>query len=159
VAADLTNQAADAPHLPGQVAQTRQNAARWPRSWLADAGFFSETNVALLLEAGIEAFIPPDRIKHNEWYQELPPDGSPSDATTLAEQLRQKLRTPDGSKTYQKRQTSVEPVFGQLKEALGFRHFLLRSLDKTRSEWRFVCGTHNLWKLFRAGVNVQALRV
>jgi len=72
VATDLTNQAADAPHLREQVAQTRQNVARWPKRWLADAGFFSAVNLELLTQQGIEAFIPPDRIKHNEWYREPP---------------------------------------------------------------------------------------
>jgi hypothetical protein len=125
---------------------------------LADAGFFSERNVKLLLKLGIELFIPPDRIKHNEWYREPPQDGAAPEATTLAEQLRQRLRTPEGRAAYQKRQTSVEPVFGQIKAGLGFRQFLLRCIEKVTSEWLFVCGVHNLWKLFRNETNLGAVR-
>jgi hypothetical protein len=48
------------------------------------------------------------------------------------------------------RQTSVEPVFGHLKEAMGLRQFLLRGLDKTRSTWRLQCAAFNVMKLYRA---------
>jgi transposase len=159
VAADLTNEGVDAPQLAGQVAQTQQHVARWPQRWLADAGYFSAVNLELLTRLGIEVFIPPDRIRHNEWYRPRPSStGFPEDPSP-AEQLRQKLGTPEGRETYQQRQTSVEPVFGQLKEALGFRQLLLRGLARARSEWRLVCAAHNLWKLHRAGADLQGARV
>ena len=44
----------------------------------------------------------------------------------------------------------VEPVFGQIKQAMGFRQFLLRGLAKVTAEWSMVCTAHNLLKLARA---------
>ena len=47
--------------------------------------------------------------------------------------------------------TLIEPIFGQIKQVRGFRQFLLRGLEKMRGEWRLICLTHNLKKLFRKG--------
>ena len=66
-----------------------------------------------------------------------------------------KVRSPVGHALYARRKVIVEPVFGQIKEARGFRRFLLRGLAKIRGEWRLVCLTHNLLKLWRSG---RALR-
>jgi len=44
----------------------------------------------------------------------------------------------------------VEPVFGQIKQAMGFRQFLLRGLAKVKVEWQLVCLAHNLQKLITA---------
>jgi hypothetical protein len=54
------------------------------------------------------------------------------------------------------RKAVVEPVFGQIKERRGFRRFLFRGLKKVEAEWQIICLTHNLLKLFRAGVCPQA---
>ena len=62
-----------------------------------------------------------------------------------------KVRTPEGKALYARRKVIVEPVFGQIKEARGFRRFLLRSLQKIRGEWCLVCLTHNVLKLWRYG--------
>ena len=62
-----------------------------------------------------------------------------------------KVQTPEGKALYARRKVIVEPVFGQIKEARGFRRFLLRGLVKLRGEWRLVCLTHNLLKLWRYG--------
>lgn len=55
-----------------------------------------------------------------------------------------------------------EPVFGQIKQARGFRQFLLRGLDKVSGEWRLICAGHNLLKLckaYRQGVVKSGLPV
>ena len=62
-----------------------------------------------------------------------------------------KLRTIRGRATYSKRKETVEPVFGQIKSARGFRQFLLRGLEKVTDEWALICTGHNLLKLFRSG--------
>ena len=54
------------------------------------------------------------------------------------------------------RKAVVEPVFGQIKEARGFRRFLLRGLAKVQAEWQIICATHNLLKLFRLGWSPQS---
>jgi hypothetical protein len=66
--------------------------------------------------------------------------------------MRAKLQTPAGRALYALRKTIPEPVFGQIKEARGFRRFWLRGVRNVQSEWAVICLTHNLLKLFRARV-------
>ena len=70
--------------------------------------------------------------------------------------MRYKLRTPEGQAVYKRRKAIVEPVFGQIKEARGFRRFLLRGLGKVSAEWKLICATHNLLKLYRSGWSPQS---
>ena len=69
----------------------------------------------------------------------------------LQERTAAKVQTPEGKALYARRKVIVEPVFGQIKEARGFRRFLLRGLAHIRGEWRLVCLTHNLLKMWRHG--------
>jgi len=73
----------------------------------------------------------------------------PGDDATAKERMSHKLRTESGRARYAKRKHIVEPVFGQIKQARGFRQFLLRGLEKVRGEWKLVCLTHNLLKIWR----------
>jgi hypothetical protein len=59
------------------------------------------------------------------------------------------MKTEKGRELYARRKVIVEPVFGQIKEARGFRQFSLRGLEKVNGEWRLVCLTHNLLKIWR----------
>jgi hypothetical protein len=80
------------------------------------------------------------------------PEAEASDTpATAKERMTAKVRTPAGKAFYARRKVIVEPVFGQIKEVRGFRRFLLRGLEKIRGEWRLVCLTHNLLKLWRYG--------
>jgi len=65
--------------------------------------------------------------------------------------MKQKLKSEGGRELYRKRKAIVEPVFGQIKEWRDFRRFLLRGLCKVRAEWKLICLSHNLLKLFRSG--------
>jgi len=69
--------------------------------------------------------------------------------------MRHKLRTPTGRAVYKLRKAVVEPVFGQIKEGRGFRRFLLRGRAKVETEWKLICATHNLLKLFQSGWSPQ----
>ena len=69
--------------------------------------------------------------------------------------MRHKLRTEAGRSIYKMRKAIVEPVFGQIKERRGFRRFSLRGLDNVRREWKLVCLTSNLLKLFGSGWTPQ----
>lgn len=69
----------------------------------------------------------------------------------MLEQMKQKLKTEAGRDLYRMRKAIVEPVFGQIKEQRGMRRFLLRGLQNVRAEWKLICLTHNLLKLFRSG--------
>jgi len=65
--------------------------------------------------------------------------------------MRAKLGSEPGAKLYRLRKQTVEPVFGQIKQARGFRRFFLRGREKVNAEWKLICTGHNLWKIFRAG--------
>jgi transposase len=69
--------------------------------------------------------------------------------------MADKLRTPEGKTIYRRRACTVEPVFGIIKAALGFRQFLLRGLNKVSGEWNLVCLTYNLKRLHRLGAGLK----
>jgi Transposase DDE domain len=69
-----------------------------------------------------------------------------------------KLKSQDGKARYAKRRETVEPVFGQIKEQQGARRFLRRGMAACEAEWKLLCGTHNLLKLWRHTVTRQAAR-
>ena len=80
----------------------------------------------------------------------LPPE-APDAPATAQERMAAPVRTPEGKALYARRKVIVEPVFGQIKAARGFRRFLLRGLQKIRGEWRLGCLGHNLLKIWRYG--------
>ena len=61
--------------------------------------------------------------------------------------MRARLKRAGWRSRYRLRKQIVEPVFGQIKQARGFRQFLLRGVDKVRAEWALICTAHNLLKL------------
>ena len=69
--------------------------------------------------------------------------------------MRNKLSTPEGKNVYRMRNATVEPVFGQIKEAMGFRRFSVRGADNAGHEWDFVCAMRNLLELFRSGLGLE----
>ena len=71
-------------------------------------------------------------------------------ARELQWEMHQKVSTPRGRAIYGRRKVIAEPVFGQIKQAMGFRRFSLRGLGKVAAEWAIVCLCHNLLKLRRA---------
>ena len=64
--------------------------------------------------------------------------------------MRTKLRRAGRRSRYRLRKYVVEPVFGQIKQARGFRQFLLRGVENVQAEWALICTAHNLTKLARA---------
>jgi len=64
--------------------------------------------------------------------------------------MRTKLRRAGRRSRYRRRKYVVEPVFGQIKQARGFRQFLLRGVENVQAEWALICTAHNLTKLARA---------
>lgn len=149
VAEGVTNQAPDAQHLPALLDQVATNCGRDPERATADAGYFSRENADHCEARGIDAYLAPGRQKHGSAVPEvIPPDqATPADS---AQRMREKIRTAAGRAAYARRKAVVEPTFGQIKEARGFRRFLLRGLENARGEWALICTGHNLLKLFRA---------
>jgi transposase len=149
VACGVTQSAADAGQFVPMFSQAAQHLGQAPAVGLADAGYFSEANLTAPELAGVTLYVPPDRQPHGE-------RGRTSRAATpLAEAMRATLQTAEGHAHYALRKAIVEPVFGQIKEARGFRRFSFRGVLKVTAEWALICLTHNLLKLFRA----QQLRV
>lgn len=160
VSADVTDQANDSRQVEPMVAQTLENldAAGVKENigaFTADAGYFSEDNVTTLEgnERIDEAYIATGRLKHHEQVPDAPKGRPPKDLTAK-EKMARKLRTKKGRAEYGRRKAIVEPPFGQIKHCRGFRQFLLRGLEQMQGEWKLVCLTHNLLKVFRHGVLV-----
>ena len=114
----------------------------------ADNGYFSESNVGDLETRGFDPHLATGRQKHNQPPAKESSSEAPK-AATVKERMTAKLRTEKGRACYAKRKQIIEPVFGQIKQGRGFRQFLLRGLKKVGGEWKLVCLTHNLLKIWR----------
>src|SRR5713226_1918437 len=130
-----------------------QQSGQRPVGLLADSGYCSEKNLEYLAAIGqsgdpIDAYIATGKQKHDEYRQPCSRGPLPRNATRV-ERMKRKLQTRAGRAIYATRKTIVEPVFGQIKQARGFRQFLLRGLAKVQGEWALVCLTHNILKLYR----------
>jgi transposase len=117
---------------------------------LEDSGYFSAKAVTGLEALDLDPYIATERQKHHGPAAAAATAALPAGATAQ-EQMRAKLRTARGRAVYGLRKGVVEPVFGQIKGSRGFRRFSLRGLEKIKGEWRLVCLTHNLLKLWRYG--------
>jgi len=117
-----------------------------------ESGYDSEAAVVALETMGFDPSMATGRQRHHD-----PEAPGPQEPVTAKARMAAKVRTPAGKAWYARRKVIVEPVCGQIKEARGFRRFLLRGLDNIRSEWRLVCLTHNLLKIWRYGGVVHAL--
>jgi len=149
----VTAAANDKEQLEPRMQVIEQQSGQRPAGILADSGYCSEKNLEYLAATGqsgpmINAYIASGKHKHNEYRQPCPRGPLPQHVTRV-QRMRRKLQTKAGRAVYAARKTIVEPVFGQIKQARGFRHFLLRGLAKVRGEWALVCLTHNILKLHR----------
>ena len=152
VAATVTQQANDKKQFKPVLEKLKENTGdKKPKKLSADAGFFSEANATYCALEGIDAYLATQKHRHNKPPEPAPRGRIPRDATVKDRMVR-KLLTIKGRCTYALRKQIVEPVFGQIKEARGFRRFLLRGLEQVRAEWEMICITHNLLKLFRSGL-------
>ena len=103
-------------------------------------------------ERRVEGYIATERQKHDE-YKEACPQGPLPKGATRVDRMRRKLKTKAGKAVYAARKAIVEPVFGQIKQARGFRQFLLRGIDKVRGEWALVCLTHNILNAIASAIS------
>ena len=143
VAHDLTQSMSDQNQLVPLMDGIKDNLACQPKEASADAGYLSEANLAALAERKISAYVAAGRAKH-------PGEVKRRITGPLTKAMRDKLKRAGWRSRYRLRKQVVEPVFGQIKQARGFRQFLLRGFEKVRAEWALICTAHNLTKMARA---------
>lgn len=149
----VTQAANDKQQLLPMVEVIEQQSGQRPEEILADSGYCSEKNLealesAVQPEQRIAGYIATERQTHGEHREPCPKGPLPRGATRV-DRMRRKLKTKAGKAVYAARKAIVEPVFGQIKQARGFRQFLLRGIEKVRGEWSLVCLTHNILKCYR----------
>ena len=144
----VTQAANDKQQLVPTVKAVEEQAGQKPQEVMTDSGYCSEANLKYLEKNKIEGFIATDKESYRDRQQPGPRGPLPPGATRV-DRMRRKLQTKAGAAIYSRRKTIVEPVFGQIKQARGFRQFLLRGLEKVQGEWAMICLTHNILKLHR----------
>ena len=150
LAVAVTNQPQDSEHFAPMLERVKSNCGEDPAVITADAGYFSQENVRICEERGIEPFI---AVGKEGKSSDTPGPDTPAHRAKL--RMATKLRTERGAELYAQRKAIVEPPFGQIKQARGFRRFSFRGTANVAAEWSFVCLTHNLLKLFRSSLRLQ----
>lgn len=143
VAHGLTTSMSDHGQLVGLIDGIEANLGAKPKEASADSGYLSELNLQALADREISAYIATGRAKH-------PAEGKRKIKEPLTQAMRDKLKRAGWRSRYRLRKQIVEPVFGQIKQARGFRQFLLRGIEKVNAEWAIICTAHNLTKLANA---------
>ena len=144
VAWRLATNPADYAALIPLVDQAEASLGRKLEEVSGDSGFATEANLAAMAERNVRAYLAPGRGRHGE--------ASSAGARACKDRPRmaamaETLKREGRRSRYRLRKQVVEPVFGQIKQARGFRQFLLRGLAKVRGEWALICTAHNLLKL------------
>ncbi len=165
IAAEVTNQENDINQLHPMIqkAQESLNEIALQKELkieisLSDAGYASEKNFAAITPDGPEHLIATkkDWKQRKEAAASSPPQGRIPKSLTLRQRMERKLLTKRGRELYKKRGQTVEPIFGQIKDNRGIRHYMRRGLEACSQEWKLICTTHNLLKLWRSGKGIAA---
>jgi transposase len=144
----VTQETNDKKQLMPMITTIEQQSGETPSQLLADAGYCSDVNLVAIADTDIDAYISTRKQKHGERPGPCPRGPLPKTAT-IVDRMSRKLLTKTGAAVYAARKGIVEPVIGQIKQARGFRQFLLRGFEKVQGEWSLVCTTHNILKLYR----------
>ena len=124
---------------------------------LVDSGFYSEAAVQTVEQnpdgtaTGVSVFAAVEKTDHHKTVADLlpqPEPPAPAPEATAKEKMAHRLKTKIGKELYKLRKQTVEPVFGIIKEVMGFRRFSLRGHAKVSLEWTLVCVSYNLKRLF-----------
>ena len=156
IAADVTQEENDVHqlHLMTEQAQQELKAVgiiKGIRTGLADAGYWSEDNIVNSLPTDPEYLIATakDWKQREAMREQEAPRGRIPQHLSIRERMERKLLTKSGRALYKLRGQIVEPVFGQIKAVRDCDTFMRRGLEAAQNEWRLICATHNLLKLFR----------
>lgn len=144
VGAYVTNSGVDSGQLLPLLDDVAANLGEYPEQASADSGYCSEANLAGVAERGVDAYVAVGRQRHGTASAtgDKPAREGPGRAA-----MRAKLAEGGWDSPYHLRKQTVEPVFGQIKAARGFRQFLTRGLGNVAAEWSLVCCAHNVLKL------------
>jgi transposase len=147
----VTQETNDKKQLLPMITTIESQSGDTPTQLLADAGYCSDANLAAIADTPIDAYISTRKQKHGERPGRPGPcpRGPLPQTATRVDRMARKLHTKAGAAVYAARKAIVEPVIGQIKQARGFRQFLLRGIEKVQGEWSLVCTTHNILKLYR----------
>jgi transposase len=140
VATGVTQSAGDNPQLLEMVKRTESNALGKTERILADSGYRDEESFQVLEKKQIDAYIALGREG-----KKAPHEPTGKDPASC--RMWEKLKTERGRAQYRRRKAIVEPVFGWVKEILGFRRFRLRGFESVSGEWDLVCLAVNLKRL------------
>jgi len=144
----VTQAANDKQQVVPLVEAIEEQSGQKPKEVLADSGYCSDDNLKYLAKKKTAGFVATEKQKHGERRGPCKRGPLPQGATRV-ERMERKLETKVGAAVYATRKCIVEPVFGQIKQARGFRQFLLRGLEKVRGEWALICMTHNILKFHK----------
>jgi len=146
VAHTLSNNGSDQAQFAPLLSATKANLGRNPDEVSADAGYCSAANLRTLSRRRIKGYIATGRQHHGSKSATAKRPAKPG---SLLARMTTRLRRAGHRSRYRLRKQVVEPVFGQIKQARGFRQFLLRGIEKVKAEWAMICTAHNLQKLAR----------
>lgn len=152
VACEVSAAPPDVQRLRPMLEQLHENTGQYPAQLSADAGYASEANFAALAEANVHAVIALRRYHRDEPSDADPAPKHSSSRWPHRNAMCERLATAEGKAIYKLRKQTVEPVFGQIKSARGFRQFLRRGSAAVEAEWSLLCTVHNLLKLQKAAV-------
>jgi transposase len=144
----VTQAANDKQQMVPLVEAIEEQSGQKPEGVLADNGYCSDENLKYLARKRMEGFVATGKQKHGERRKPCQRGPLPREASRV-ERMERKLETKVGAAVYATRKFIVEPVFGQIKQARGFRQFLLRGIEKVRGEWALICMTHNILKFHK----------
>ena len=144
----VTQAANDKQQLVPLIEAIQEQSGQRPKEVVADSGYCSDENLKYLTKRRMTGFVATGKQKHGQRKQACKRGPLPRGAGRV-EQMARKLETKVGAAVYATRKFIVEPVFGQIKQARGFRQFLLRGIEKVRGEWALICMTHNILKFHK----------
>ena len=147
VACGLTQSATDRHQLVPLIDQIRSTCGCDAREVSADSDYCTEEALATLEQRGIRGYVATGKQQHGKG---APIAGRKVAAGGPRDRMRRRLKLGGHRSRYRFRKQVVEPVYGQIKAARGFRQFLLRGVEKVTAEWSLVCSASNLLKLYRA---------
>jgi len=165
LAAEVTMEENDVKQLSPMVKKAQENVVAVTgeeekmKVLLADAGYSSEDNFKSADSEGPEYLVATKKDwKQRKAMREMPaPRGRIPGRLSLRERMDRKLLTKRGRALYKRRGQMVEPVFGQIKSVRVIDRFMRRGLEACAQEWKLICATHNLLKLWRSGRGIPAL--